>query len=425
MPVNKGLLSIVENNPNFSNQALENAVNEIINVDEDDGYLWIKSQFDLQTAIDDNTVLTTSQKNDMKETINSAHPHLNIGGFLKDIIRHTASIVDASIMPLAIDGTQTETFLGILQNIDAVQSLIPTLYGTTSSEKSRSVNDHVGTLNNIFLTTKDSSAPVFTRLKDTMTYLRDRGRILGGSNNFPISSAQHRYYNTQLITLMTTFVPDSTDFQQTLDNAVGLVTDSLDVIATRMGEEGFTQQITDLIAIRDEINVQVSLEKSNLLGLPDYLDTLSEYLSYAGLAGDRDLASVIANTAQDTNWQTYFRDYEVNRSYLNPVYATDTDDRTEAIDQVLADSGLPDVTDPKDFDKVANKAGRDSRINSANFDRLTSEQVIVKSCLQLGITTANRTIDSLSGALLRNMNKHDRDLIAQKFDRNEDADTLS
>jgi|TARA_R100000027_G_scaffold23384_1_gene16929 hypothetical protein len=425
MPVNKGLLSIVENNPNFSNQALENAVNEIINVDEDDGYLWIKSQFDLQTAIDDNTVLTTSQKNDMKETINSAHPHLNIGGFLKDIIRHTASIVDASIMPLAIDGTQTETFLGILQNIDAVQSLIPQLYGGTSSEKSRSVNDHVGTLNNIFITTKDSSAPVFTRLKDTMTYLRDRGRILGGSNNFPISSAQHRYYNTQLITLMTTFVPDSTDFQQTLDNAVGLVTDSLAVIATRMGEEGFTQQITDLIAIRDEINVQVSLEKSNLLGLPDYLDTLSEYLSYAGLAGDRDLASVIANTAQDTNWQTYFRDYEVNRSYLNPVYATDTDDRTEAIDQVLADSGLPDVTDPKDFDKVANKAGRDSRINSANFDRLTSEQVIVRSCVQLGIPTANRTIDSLSGALLRNMNKHDRDLIVQKFDLNEDADTLS
>ena len=64
---------------------------------------------------------------------------------------------------------------------------------------------------------------------------------------------------------MTTFVADSTDFQTTLDNAVSLVTASLDVIATRMGEEGFSQQVTDLVAIRDEITTQVQLEKSNIV----------------------------------------------------------------------------------------------------------------------------------------------------------------
>ena len=62
MTVNKGLKSIAESSPNFSNQALENAINEIKNVDKDDGYQFIKSQFDLDKAIHDNTVLTQTQK---------------------------------------------------------------------------------------------------------------------------------------------------------------------------------------------------------------------------------------------------------------------------------------------------------------------------------------------------------------------------
>ena len=92
---------------------------------------------------------------------------------------------------------------------------------------------------------------------------------------------------------------------------------------------------------------------------------------------------------------------------------------------MLTDSGLPDVTDATDFEAVANKAKRDSRIDTANFDRFTTEQIITKSCTQLGITTANRTIQSLSNTLLRNMNQHDRDEIARQLDLNESADTLS
>ena len=64
MTVNKGLLSIVENEPNFSNQALENAVNEIKAVDKDDGHQFILSQFAVDEAIRDNTVLSQTQKND-------------------------------------------------------------------------------------------------------------------------------------------------------------------------------------------------------------------------------------------------------------------------------------------------------------------------------------------------------------------------
>ena len=69
MTVKKGLKALAESSPNFSNQGLENAINDIKSVDKDDGYSWIKSSIDADTAIEDNTVLTASQKNDVKDTI--------------------------------------------------------------------------------------------------------------------------------------------------------------------------------------------------------------------------------------------------------------------------------------------------------------------------------------------------------------------
>ena len=111
---------------------------------------------------------------------------------------------------------------------------------------------------------------------------------------------------------------------------------------------------------------------------------------------------------------------------MNPIYTTDTDsDKSAVIDQVLSDSGLPDVTDATDLEAVANKAKRDTRINTANYDRYTIERQITESCLQLGITTDNRTIQNLSGSLLNNMNQHDRDEIAKQLDLNESASTLT
>lgn len=432
MTVKKGLTSLANSTPDFSNQGLENAVNDIINVDEDDGFLWIKSQFDLQNAIDDNTVLTESQKNDMRETINSAHPHLNIGGFLTDIIKHTNTILDGSIIPgdPTITGTPEDQgqgdFLEILQSVQSLQTLIPNLYGVPAKEKSRSVNDHLGSLNNVFLETEDSAEPVFTRLKNTVTHLRDRGRILGGSNNFPTSSAQHRFYNTQLINLMATFVADSTDFQTTLDNAVSLVTASLDVVSTRMGEEGFSQQVTDLVAIRNEITTQVQLEKSNVSGIRSYSKSVADYQAYVGIAEDQELRKLMARVSQNSNWITYFENYESNQAQLNPIYNAGSDsDKSAIIDQVLRNSGLPDVVDPLDLDAVANKAKRDDRIDTKGFDLLDTEQQITKCCEQLGLDTADTNIFDQSRRLLNNLNQHDRDKIQQALDLNESSDTLS
>jgi len=410
MTVNKGLKSIAENTPNFSNQSLENAINDI-------KLGWVTKSSDLDTAIQNNTVLTTSQKNDLKDDINNI-AHLNFGRVFGDLIRHTNTIIDGSILPVdPADNPVPHTFLEILQNVQTIQGLVPEVLGVPASEKSRAVNDHLGTLNNVFLETTDSSAPVFNSLKESITFITNA--------NLATETALETAID-DLRTFINSVTGDSTDFQQTLDTFATAVATAQTNFNNALASEPYLTHRTRLVDAREAINVQVALENSNLTGILTYVDTLSSNLSYSALAEDTELRKLMANVAQDTNWQTYFNDYETNQANLNPIYATDTDsDKSSVIDQVLADSGLPDVTDSTDFDAVADKAKRDTRIDTANFDRFTSAQIIEKSCVQLGITIANRTASALSNSLLNNMNQHDRDTIARQLDLNESAGTIS
>ena len=76
MAVNKGLKSIAESTPEFSNQGLENAISDL-------KIGWVAKSIELDTAITDSTVLTASQKNDLKDAIDNV-PHINAGRlFLK------------------------------------------------------------------------------------------------------------------------------------------------------------------------------------------------------------------------------------------------------------------------------------------------------------------------------------------------------
>ncbi len=421
MTVNKGLSSLVDISPNFSNQALENAVNEIKAVDQDDGYQFIKSQFDVDTAIRTNNVLSTSQKNDALETLNAAQPHLQIGRILTDVVRHTASIIDGSILPdsSGVPGTFTE----ILGHVSALDGLIPFFYGVPASEKKRGVNDHLGTLNNIFLETEDSRAPVLTRLKELMQRIDTTARING---TLATGTAATRYSNTQLITFLTTIRDDSTDFQETLDNRVNQAAGNYSSLNTRIGDALQGDVIEELVSIKDEITNQVTLENLNLSGVRTYIQGLLDVQTYTSLANNKEMADLLAKVAQAPEWVTYYEDYSNNLSNINPIFNTNTDsDKSSIIDQVLADSGLPDVTDSTDFDAVADKARRDSRINTSGYDRLTVEAQITKSCEQLGITTSNRTINNQSVSLLNNMNKHDRDQIKSRLDLNESTNTYS
>ena len=413
MTVNKGLLSLVENEPNFSNQALENAVNTL-------KVGWVTKSFELDSVIASNGVLTTSQKNDLKDDINNV-THLNLGRVLGDLIRHSATIIDGSIIPGDPDiltGDQGQgSFLEILQNVQTIQDSIPELYGVSASDKSRSVNDHLGTLNNIFTTTEDSSAPVFTSLLESINFIV--------TADLATETALETAYDN-LKNFINSVVADSTDFQETLDNFATAVATAHTNFNNALASEPYLTHRNNLIAQREKINVQVALENSNITGLRAYVESLSNNLAFTSLAEDETLRQLMSKVAQNKQWQTYFENYENEKENLNPIYTTDTDsDKSAVIDQVLADSGLPDVTDATDLAAVAAKAQRDTRIDTANYDRYSVEQQITKSCEQLGITTANRTITALSGTLLRNMNQHDRDEIARQLDSNESANTLS
>ena len=409
MAVNKGLKSLVESSPNFSNQALENAINEL-------KIGWVVKSVELDTAIENNTVLTTSQKNDLRDDINNIS-YLNVGRYLNDMVRHTNSILDGTIMPIPADEEQTFTFLEALQSVQSLQNTIPELYGVTAAEKSRSVDDHLGILNNKFTATEDSSQPVFTTLKESITFISNAG--------LATETALETAYD-DLKSFINGVVADSTDFQQTLDTfATGVATAHTN-FDTALQSSPYSVKRTQMIADRDSIVTQQSLENSNITTLRTYTETLTDNQAYVGLAEDTELRELMAKVAQDSNWQTYFEDYETNQNNLNPIYTTDSNsDKSAVIDQVLAANGLPDVTDPTDLKAVADKAKRDSRIDTKYYDRYTVEQQITKSCEQLGLVTTNRSITDQSRRLLNNMNQHDRDVIAQQLDLNESSDTLS
>jgi len=413
MAVNKGLRSLVEASPNFSNQALENAINEL-------KIGWVIKSVELDTAIENNTVLTTSQKNDVKDTINNIS-YLNAGRYLNDMTRHTNTILDGSIIPGDPDAeggdTGAGTFIEILQLVQSLQTTIPNLYGVPAADKNRAVNDHLGILNNKFITTDDSSRPVFTTLRESVSFITNAG--LGTDTAYQTAM-------DNLKAFINSVVADSTDFQQTLDTFATAVATAATNFDAALQNNPYSVKRTQMIADRDSIVTQQSLEQSNITTLRTYTETLTDNLAYVGVAEDPTLRQLMSRVAQNASWRDYFDNYETNQANINPIYNINTDsDKSAIIDQVLRDSGLPDVIDYLDLEAVADKSERDDRIDTKNYDRYTTEQRITKSCEQLGLTTANRSIYDQSQRLLNNMNQYDRDRIARQLDLNESSNTLS
>ena len=409
MTVKKGLKTLANNNPNFSNQGLENSIN---------GFKigWVLKSFALDTAIDDNTVLTVSQKNDLKDDIN-ALGHINMGRVIGDLIRHTNTILDGSIVPVVGTGGDPTTFLEILQTVQTIQTNIPELYGTTPAEQSRTVDDHLGTLNNIFTEKKDSSIPVFTTLNESVAFINTAGLA---------SDTAYQLAITNLIGFLASVVADSTDFQKTLDTFATTVGTAAATFNTALAAEPYLTHRTRLIAARENINVQISLENSNLSRIDTFVDNLTSHFQYASLAEDENLRTLMGRISQNPDWKQYFVDYEENSTNLNPIYTTNAiSDKDSIIDTVLRDSGLPDVLDFVNIEAVANKAKKDSRVDTKGYDLLTVEQQIADACKQLNITTSNRSVYNQSESLLTSLNQRDRDNIAKSLELNESSDTLS
>lgn len=410
MSVNKGLKSLAGTTPNFSNQGLENAINEL-------KIGWVIKGSQLDTAIQDNVVLTTSQKNDLKSTIHNIQ-YLNLGRVFGDLVRHTNTILDGTIVFLANPDTEdTADFLEILQTVQSIQTLIPNLYGASAGSFSRDVNDHLGTLNNKFLETEDSSAPVFTSLKESLDFIV--------AANLSEETALETAYDN-LRNFINSVVADSTDFQQTLNTFASAVATAHTNLNTALASEPYLTKRTQLSIDQDKIEAQVALETSNLSRIRDYVNGLTNHISFTSLAEDEQLRALMTRISQNADWANYFREYEKNSANINPIYSVGSDsDKTTIIDTILRDSGLPDVLDFVDLEAVANKAKKDSRLDTTGFDRFTVEQQITDACRQLNIKTANRSIYNQSESLLDNLNQRDRDLVANRLDLNQDAETLS
>jgi len=407
MTVKKGLKSLVEGTPDFSNQNIENAVNEL-------KIGWVAKTFTLDTAITTNNVLTDTQKNNARLSINN-HPHLNIGRYMNDLLKHTASIIDGTVVPIPAGEPQTTFILEILQQVQGLQSLIPELLGVTAGEKNRDVNDHLGTINNKFLETEDSSLPVFTSLKESISFI---------NANTIATDTLYQTALTNLTNFVDGVVGDSTDFQQTLNAFVAAVATAATNFNTALAAEPYLTRRTLLIAGNEAVDVQVALEKSNCSTLSTYTNTLIDNSAFVSLADDPQLRKLITRISQNTNWISYFTDYEKNQDSLNPIYTTDSD-KDSIIDAVLRNQGLPDVLNSVDIEAVANKANKDARIDTKGYDLLTVEQQILDACKQLNITTANRSVYNQSESLLGNLNLRDRAIVAEQLDQNQDADTLS
>jgi hypothetical protein len=180
-----------------------------------------------------------------------------------------------------------------------------------------------------------------------------------------------------------------------------------------------------MINDRDTIVTQQALEISNITSIRTFIESLTDNSAYIGLAEDPQLRKLMAKVAQNTNWQSYFNDYEKNQNDLNPQFDIDSDsDKSAVIDQILTSRGLPDVTSPVDIEDVAEKAKKDDRIDTRDFDYYTVEQIIKNCCEQLQLRTIG-TIYDQSSRLLTNLNERDRQLIANELDANESAGTIS
>ncbi len=413
MAIKKGLSTLVNISPNFSDQAIENSVNEI-------KVGWVIKSFELDAVITANSILSQSQKNDIKDTINNV-PYLNLGRLLGDLLRHTKSIIDGSILPVSEATNPTPgTFNEIISSVQSLQGLIPLLYGGTAKDKQRSINDHLGTLNNILLESEDSTLPAMTMLKQAVDFMV-------GENITEETALKTAYDN--LKNHINTLQDDSTD----IEHRTPLLTPLSNAVATAHTNLNNSMNTTFRLPKRNQlqsaeakIEKQVSLENANLVGIRAYLQSLIDVQSFAGMGSDEDMAKLLSRVAQSPQWVNYYKTYKENFASLNPIYTTNSDaDKDTLVDTIYTNSGLPDVQDHLDFIAVANKAKRDSRIDTAGFDKLNVEEIITQSCRQLKISIANFPIYTQSEMLLDNMNAEDKRQIAQALDLNQSADTLS
>lgn len=403
MPVYQGLLSLSQQSPNFSNNAISSLLNQC-NI----GFA-AKTKLLIEKYSGDD-VLTNSNKSDIVNSLDR-HSYLNIGRYLIDLPNHTAKLLTGELGQIVQDDVQS-TFIDHLETVMGFINTLPSLYGTDADSISRGINGHFGTLAGAI----DSN---LQQVANDITFINSKS--LSQDNDFQTALQN-------LIDYIDTLV-DSTAFNSiTFQNLLTSIDTAADSFNSTLSSGIYAERRTRLISNRSAILDQIALEVSNLGSIITYENSITNTLSYSTLASQESSRNLLLRVSQNPSWKDYFEKYTTRASYDNPLYNnTQTDSSIEGIlDMVLRIRGLPDVTDYVDLDSVARKALRDTRLQSKlGNSRKTTEQIIKEACELLSISVDYKDVYAQSKSLLSNMNENDREIVKRELDLHNEVNTLS
>jgi len=403
MPVYQGLLSLSQQSPNFSDNAISSLLNQC-NI----GFA-AKTKLLIEKYSGDD-VLTNSNKSDIVNSLDR-HSYLNIGRYLIDLPNHTAKLLTGELGQIVQDDVQS-TFIDHLETVMGFINTLPSLYGTDADSISRGINGHFGTLAGAI----DSN---LQQVANDITFINSKS--LSQDNDFQTALQN-------LIDYIDTLV-DSTAFNSiTFQNLLTSIDTAADSFNSTLSSSIYAERRTRLISNRSAILDQIALEVSNLGSIITYENSITNTLSYSTLASQESSRNLLLRVSQNPSWKDYFEKYTTRASYDNPLYNnTQTDSSIEGIlDMVLRIRGLPDVTDYVDLDSVARKALRDTRLQSKlGNSRKTTEQIIKEACELLSISVDYKDVYAQSKSLLSNMNENDREIIKRELDLHNEVNTLS
>jgi len=404
MTVQQGLKSLAESNPNFSNQAVQDAITAT-NI----GFVVKTKQ--LQYLADVNSTLTDVQKNSLRASLNVQN-YLNIGRYLQDLDNHTFKLLDGSLGEVTANDTTTPTFLEHLGAVDAIQGAYLTLYGSEASTANKGVDDHYGTLRGVL---NENLAEVKGAVQ-TIT-----AAALAADTGFQTA--------TQNILDFINALGDSTTFDSsTFNSLLSAFESAANNFNTILSTTPYVSLKNILVAQRTIIQAQIDREVANLGSIRTYSESLTNFISYQSLATNSTMRDLLAKTAQTQAWKDYFNNYQSRFDQQNPIYNnTMSDSATEEIVKMaMRLKGLPDVKDYVDLVSVARKALRDVRLkDKINDSGKTVAMIIKESCEKLNINISGLDIYGQSQVLLDNLNANDKEIIKQELAVHQQINTLS
>ena len=403
MTINKGLKSLASDQPNFNNNNVSNLI-----ADTNIGYAVLS--YTLAKTIRTNTVLTTSQKNDLKSTINSK-PYLNLGQLFDDLDLHTDKLLTGELGSETFAGSGDRgDFLEHMSLASSIETSVPTLFGYSAESIGKSIDDHFGTLRLTVSTNMNT-------IRDGLTFI----------NNASLATdTTYKTSITNLTNFLNSVVADSTDFQQTLNTYASAVSTAQTNLDTALATEPYLTHKNNLILNRDKVNDQITKEIANIGSIRAYITNLVNIQSWVGMADTDKLNDIIKSTSGSTAWKSYFENYKTRFAKVDPTYTGQEDSSVDSVIQEVMDlRGLPDVTNPYDIDSVATKLLTDVRLSSKISNKAkTSEQLIEKACFILGININGKDVYSQSKLLLDNMNRNDIDIITKELQNSQEVETL-